>query len=84
MPGFFDRMLARLGGTPCQPGRHKAWPGASRFTDYESPGAVSKRLEAFEKDTGTRNGSPPHHHHRITTATPHADRAERGRTHRPR
>jgi hypothetical protein len=64
VPGFFDRMLARLGGSPCQPGSHKAWPGASRFTDYESPGAVSKRLEAFEKDTSKRNGSPPPPPHR--------------------
>ena len=59
VPGFFDRMLARLGGSPCQPGQHKPWPGASRFTDYESPGAISKRREAFEKDTSRRTSSPP-------------------------
>lgn len=59
VPGFFDRMLARLGGSPCQPGSHKPWPGASRFTDYESDGAVSKRVEAFRVDTSKRNGAPP-------------------------
>jgi len=58
VPAFYDRMLTRLGGSPCQPGTHRPWPGASRFTDYESVGALTKRHEAYETDTSRRDGDP--------------------------
>jgi hypothetical protein len=60
LPGFLDRMSTRLGGQPCQPGTHKSWPGASRFTEFESPAALGKRCEAFTTDTRKHpNESPP-------------------------
>jgi hypothetical protein len=61
LPGFIERMTSRLGGSPCPPGSHKGWPGASRFTEYESAGAVTKRTSAFDSDTGHRGGAtaPP-------------------------
>ena len=55
LPGFFDRMLARLGGSPCQPGSHKPWPGAGRVSDYESADAVTRRSAAFEEDVNAPN-----------------------------
>jgi hypothetical protein len=59
LPSFFERMIGCLGGSPCQPGSHRSWPGASRFTDYESPRVVSKRLETFGNDIGDTTASPP-------------------------
>jgi hypothetical protein len=59
LPTFFDRMLGRLGGTPCQPGSHKPWPGQGRYADYESPGAIAKRRAAFDHDGGPPGHRPP-------------------------
>jgi len=59
LPGFLDRLTARLGGTPCPPGEHKKWPGASRYADYEGAKAVEKRTGAFDADAGTGGSSKP-------------------------
>jgi hypothetical protein len=57
LPGFLDRMTTRLGGTPCPPGAHKPWPGASRHADYEK--AADKRAAAFDNDAGNGSSAPP-------------------------
>ena len=60
LPAFFDRMTARLGGSPCPPGEHKPWPARGRFSDYESEGALRRRMDTYAKDTGRRgNTNPP-------------------------
>jgi hypothetical protein len=57
LPGFYDRMHTRLGGSPCQPGSHKPWPGAGRATDYASADAVTKRSAVFEADVNGPNST---------------------------
>jgi hypothetical protein len=70
LPAFFDRMGAGLGGAPCQPGDHKKWPGAARYTDYESDTALAKRLDRYALDTGRRaNAAPPPPPSRTTLRT---------------
>jgi hypothetical protein len=60
LPAFFDRLSARLGGAPCPPGEHKKWPGAARYSDYESDTAAAKRIDRYALDTGHRpNAVPP-------------------------
>ena len=50
LPSFFDRMISRLGGAPCQPRLHRSWPGFGRFVDYESSDAANRRRTAFARD----------------------------------
>ena len=52
VPTFYERMANRLGSQPCPPGKHKEWPGKSRYTDYESAGAVAKRQQSYLDDAG--------------------------------
>jgi hypothetical protein len=56
LPGFLDRMAARLAPSPCPPGRHTEWPAGSRFQDSESAEATTRRGEAFRRDQAY---SPP-------------------------
>lgn len=57
LPGFFDRMINRLGGAPCQPGSHRSWPVSGRFVEYESTDAVNRRHTAFARDIDGRESS---------------------------
>jgi hypothetical protein len=59
LPAFFDRISARFGGAPCQPGEHKKWPSAARYTDYESDSAVRKRIDRYALDTDRRPCAHP-------------------------
>jgi hypothetical protein len=54
LPGFMDRLAARLGSNTCPPGRHNDWPGSSRHKDYDSPPAVQRRLDTFTADAKPR------------------------------
>jgi hypothetical protein len=51
LPGFLDRMAARLGSNPCPPGKHTDWPSSARYKDFESAAAVQRRRRAFTADT---------------------------------
>jgi hypothetical protein len=56
LPGFLDRMHARLAPSPCPPGKHAEWPAETRFRDFESAEATSRRTAAFDSD---QEYSPP-------------------------
>jgi hypothetical protein len=61
LPGFLDRMAARLGSNGCPPGKHNDWPGRSRHQDFESAAADQRRWDAFAADASTSaRGSSDH------------------------
>ena len=53
LPGFLDRMAARLSSNGCPPGRHNDWPGRPRHQDFESAAADQRRWDAFAADAST-------------------------------
>ncbi len=51
LPGFFDRMLDRLGESGCRTGKHVDWPAQSRHLSYNSEEAVEDRQTLYYDDT---------------------------------
>jgi hypothetical protein len=51
LPGFFDRMLNRLGESGCRTGKHLDWPARSRHASCNSEEAVDDRQTVFYADT---------------------------------
>ncbi|MBN9619476.1 MAG: hypothetical protein J0H43_07055 [Actinobacteria bacterium] len=51
LPGFFERMLNRLGDSGCRTGKHVEWPARSRHLSYNSEEAVEDRQTLYYNDT---------------------------------
>ena len=51
LPGFFERMLTRLGESGCRTGKHVDWPARPRHLSYSSEEAVEDRQSLYYADT---------------------------------
>jgi hypothetical protein len=47
LPGFFDRMLNRLGKSSCRTGKHVDWPARTRHLTYNSEEAVDRQTQYY-------------------------------------